>query len=70
MKKSVTLFSLITVLGLLLSACGGGATPVPATDVPAQTEAPVATEAPATEAPAATEPPSRGTFSYIENLGR
>jgi len=52
MKKLVTLFSFITVLGLLLSACGGGA---PATSAPVETEAPaVATEAPvvATEAPA------------------
>jgi arabinogalactan oligomer/maltooligosaccharide transport system substrate-binding protein len=47
-KKYVTLFSFITVLGLLLSACGGAA---PATSAPEQTEAPVATEAPATEAP-------------------
>lgn len=47
-KKFVTLFSFITVLGLLLSACGGTA---PATSAPEQTEAPAATEAPATEAP-------------------
>ena len=53
MKKLATLFSFITVLGLVLSACGGAA---PATEAPAvETEAPaVATEAPAvaTEAPA------------------
>jgi maltose-binding protein MalE len=52
MKKLVTLFSFITVFGLLLSACGGGA---PATPAPVETEAPVTeTEAPvvATEAPA------------------
>jgi len=55
MKKLVTLFSLITVLGLLLSACGGGATP--ATEAPAvATKAPVvATEAP-TVVPATPEP--------------
>ena len=60
MKKLVTLFSFIAVLGLLLSACGAPATPA-ATYAPAvATEAPavVATEAPATaaatEAPAAT----------------
>ncbi len=47
MKKLVPLFSLITVLGLLLTACGGGA--ATATSAPA-TEA-AATEAPATEAP-------------------
>jgi arabinogalactan oligomer/maltooligosaccharide transport system substrate-binding protein len=53
MKKLVTLFSLITALGLLLSACGGGA----ATSAPEEPQAPAepavseATEAPATEAP-------------------
>jgi arabinogalactan oligomer / maltooligosaccharide transport system substrate-binding protein len=57
MKKLGTLFSFITVLGLLLTACGGGATPA-ATSAPEQTEAPVATEAPATEAPASTEAPA------------
>jgi maltose-binding protein MalE len=52
MKKLVTLFSFITVLGLVLSACGAPATEAPATEAPAvATEAP-ATEAPATEAPA------------------
>ena len=51
MKKLVTLFSFITVLGLLLSACGGGA----ATQAPAATEAPAA----ATEAPAATAAPAK-----------
>jgi len=50
MKKLVTLFSFITILGLLLSACGGGgaATEAPAT---VATEAPaVATEAPQPDA--------------------
>ena len=56
MKKLVTLFSFITVLGLLLSACGGAA--APATSAPAETQAPVATEAPATEPPA-TEAPAQ-----------
>jgi len=53
MKKLATLFSFITVLGLVLSACGGAAPATQATAV--ETEAPaVATEAPAvaTEAPA------------------
>ncbi len=51
MKKLATLFSLVIVLGLLLSACGGGA----ATAAPTQTEAPVVpTE---TKAPVATEVP-------------
>ena len=51
MKKLVSLFSFIVVLGLLLSACGGGG--APATSAPAATE-PAATEVEATE-PAATE---------------
>jgi maltose-binding protein MalE len=51
MKKMVALFSLITVLGLLLSACGGGAAPTTAPEEPQETSAP--TEAPAQE-PAAT----------------
>ncbi len=52
MKKLVKLFSFLTVLGLVLSACGAPATEAPATEAPAvATEAPV-TEAPATEAPA------------------
>ena len=58
MKKFVTLVSFITVLGLMLSACGGA----PATSAPVQTEEPVATEPAATEPvatePAATEPPA------------
>jgi len=62
MKKLVTLFSFITVLGLILSACGGAAA---STQAPAQTEAPEATEAPATEAaasePAATEAPGESS---------
>jgi len=57
MKKLVILFSFITVLGLLLSACGGAATEVPvATEEPMQepTAAPAPTEAPPpTEEPAA-----------------
>jgi arabinogalactan oligomer / maltooligosaccharide transport system substrate-binding protein len=63
MKRLVTLFSFMTVLGLLLSACGGGATPA-ATEPPAQTEPP-ATEPPATEPPAtepATEPAAEATL--------
>ncbi|MEW6401941.1 MAG: extracellular solute-binding protein [Chloroflexota bacterium] len=54
MKKLVSLFSFITVLGLLLSACGA-----PATEPPVQTEAPEATTAPeVTEAPEATAEPA------------
>jgi maltose-binding protein MalE len=46
MKKLITLFSFLTVLGLLLSACGGGAV---TTEAPPQTQAPEVTEPPATE---------------------
>jgi len=49
------IFSLVTIFGLLLTACGGGAAPAPATEAPQPaapaTEAPKA--APATEAPKA-----------------
>ncbi|MBK9925177.1 MAG: extracellular solute-binding protein [Anaerolineales bacterium] len=53
MKKLVTLFSFITVLGLLLSACGGAApvTEAPA-EQPAETAAPVEPTAVPTEKPA------------------
>ncbi len=58
MKKLVKLFSLVTMLGLLLAACGGAAP----TSAPVETEPPAATELPATEPeatePAATEPPA------------
>ncbi|MBN2116732.1 MAG: extracellular solute-binding protein [Anaerolineales bacterium] len=47
MKKLITLFSFVTVLGLLLSACGGAVT----TSAPPQTQAPEATQPAATEAP-------------------
>jgi len=55
MKKSVTLFSFLTVLGLVLSACGGAA--------PATTAAPAqpvqeATAVPATQAPTTAPEPS------------
>lgn len=57
MKKLVTLFSFITVLGLLLSACGGGATPTTAPEKPAQEEPAPPTETPApTQEPAPVEP--------------
>ncbi len=67
-KKVYLVLSTLVLLSLLLSACGGAATPAPteapvATEAPA--EAPAATEAPAaeeapTEAPAATEAPATG----------
>ena len=54
------LLSILVLASMVLSACGGAATPteapVVATEPPA-TEPPAATEAPATEAPAATEAP-------------
>jgi len=54
MKKLVMLFSFITVLGLLLSACGGSAPATTAPEQPAQEEpaAPAPTEEPAMEEPA------------------
>ena len=55
MKKLVTLFSFITVLGLILSACGGSS----ATQAPAATQAQAVTQAPAaTQASAATQAPT------------
>lgn len=56
MKKSVPIVSLLVVLGMLLSACGGGATATSAPTQPAQpaTEAPKPTEAPAPVEPSAT----------------
>ena len=56
MRKSLLqVFVLLTLLSLVLSACGSPA----ATEAPAGTEAPAATEAPAgTEAPAVTEAPA------------
>lgn len=50
MKKLVTLFSLITVLGLMLSACGSKATEAPVSE-PTEAATEVVTEV-ATEAPA------------------
>ncbi|NWG05850.1 MAG: BMP family ABC transporter substrate-binding protein [Chloroflexi bacterium] len=59
MRKSLlTVFAALTVLSLILSACGTPATEVPepteapATEAPEPTEPPAATEAPATEPPA------------------
>jgi peptide/nickel transport system substrate-binding protein len=56
MKRFKLFVSLVVVLSVLLSACGGGAAPA-ATEAPQQ---PAATEAPATEAATAapTEPPA------------
>jgi basic membrane protein A len=56
MRKSLFVIALLTILSLVLSACGTPATP---TEAPVPTEAPKATEAPvATEAPAPTEAPA------------
>lgn len=57
MKKHLfTLLGLLVVASMLLSACGGAATPAPAPAAPAAaapTQAPAPTEAPKVEAPAA-----------------
>ena len=59
MRKSLSyVFVLLTVLSLILSACGSKATPTQAPANEPATQAPVATEAPATEASVATEPPA------------
>jgi ABC-type sugar transport system substrate-binding protein len=57
LKKSFVLLALLTIFTLVLSSCGGAATPPPAAEEPAA-EAPAATEEPAAEAPAATEEPA------------
>ena len=61
MRRSVpTLFVLLLIAALALTACGGAAPAAPAP--PAATEAPAAAEAPAaTEAPAAAEAPATGS---------
>jgi peptide/nickel transport system substrate-binding protein len=61
MKKLLYVLSVMLIATMVLTACGGAATPA-ATQAPAMTEAPAATEAPAmteapTQAPAATEAP-------------
>ncbi|MBL8064043.1 MAG: substrate-binding domain-containing protein [Anaerolineales bacterium] len=59
-KQTLTLLSVLTVLSMLLVACGATATEAPATEAPAAEAG--ATEAPATEA-APTEEPLSGTLS-------
>lgn len=59
-KQTLTLLSVLTVLSMLLVACGATATEAPATEAPAAD--PASTEAPATEA-APTEEPLSGTLS-------
>jgi peptide/nickel transport system substrate-binding protein len=64
MKRFTLIVSLIVVLSVLMSACGGGAAPT-ATQAPQQ---PAVTEAPATEAPTAapTEPPAAAGPSVLK----
>lgn len=68
MKRSMlTLFALLTVLGMVLSACGPAAVVDP-TEPPLATEAPVATDAPmATEAPIV-EVPVTVTIGFTSSL--
>jgi predicted lipoprotein with Yx(FWY)xxD motif len=58
--KYPTLLGAMLVFALLLTACGGAATPDTAIESPVATTEPTmeATEMPATESPAATEPPA------------
>lgn len=62
MKRTLSLLTLIALLGAMLAACGGAPAAPPAaeaTTAPAATEAaPAATEAPTEAAPAATEAPT------------
>ncbi|PWB73233.1 MAG: hypothetical protein C3F07_10285 [Anaerolineales bacterium] len=56
MKRSLfSIFTVLVLMGLILSACGPGATEAPA---PVEPAAPAATEAPVEEQPAATEAPA------------
>lgn len=61
MKKLTTLFALLVVMSLVLSACGAPATTTPPTDVPVAGETPAGDDATATTAPegptATAEPP-------------
>jgi ABC-type amino acid transport substrate-binding protein len=49
MKKIITIFSLMVVIAIALTACGGQPEAPAATEAPAQAEAPAATEAPAVD---------------------
>jgi len=51
MRKLMLILSALVVASMLLTACGGAATPAPAEESPVE-------EAPATDVPAATEPPA------------
>ncbi len=69
-RNLLSMFAVLAIAGMLLSACGSASTPVPAAQAPANTEAaaPSATEAPAhtavpSEAPTATPDPSGGMLS-------
>jgi basic membrane protein A and related proteins len=61
MKKLSTIFALLSVVAILLSACGTAATPVP-------TQAP-ATQAPATQAPATQPPAPKIKVGEVTDLG-
>jgi peptide/nickel transport system substrate-binding protein len=62
MKKTNLLLALITVIAILITACGGAAT----TEAPAATQAPPPTQAPAaTEAPAPTEAPALSEITVV-----
>jgi alpha-glucoside transport system substrate-binding protein len=74
MSKLSKILGLFVLATLILTACGGGATPTPAATQPPATAAPAteaptqaATEAPATEAPtqAATEAPAAGAIDCM-----
>jgi branched-chain amino acid transport system substrate-binding protein len=65
--RTFKIVSLFVLAALILSACGGGATPVPPTQAPA---APAATKPPeATKPPAPTQPPAPAKFECKDAVG-
>lgn len=75
MKRTINMFAVLALLGILLAACGSptpaapAATQAPATQAPAMTEAPVMTEAPAaTEAPMTSSLPAVVTLGAVHDL--
>ncbi|MBC7877337.1 MAG: ABC transporter substrate-binding protein [Anaerolineales bacterium] len=64
-NRLMSVFGLLIIFSMILSACGG--TAAPATDEPT-TEVPVATEPPATEPPATEEPVSTRTGGWLDEI--
>lgn len=64
-NRLMSVFGLLIIFSMILSACGG--TAAPATDEPT-IEVPVATEPPATEPPATEEPASTRTGGWLDEI--